>query len=156
MAFPGRQVEKRMFPYRKPTAYITLPCATALACDKVYWQNPQICKASTTRGLCEAQCKSSNSTQLYPSQPNWQLGWAGLSWVASYRHVMGLRRRPTADDRQLAPVVDSEHIWKQSPVETQLGLHQPISAKCVAWRHCLSSAILTRNQDKLIWYCCVW
>ena len=24
---------KRMFPYRKPTAYITLPCATALACD---------------------------------------------------------------------------------------------------------------------------
>ena len=24
---------KSMFPYRKPTAYITLPCATALACD---------------------------------------------------------------------------------------------------------------------------
>ena len=22
MVFPGRQVEKRMFPYRKPTAYI--------------------------------------------------------------------------------------------------------------------------------------
>ena len=33
VASPGRQVEKRMFPYRKPTAYITLPCATALACD---------------------------------------------------------------------------------------------------------------------------
>ena len=25
-----------MFPYRKPTAYITLPCATALACDNDY------------------------------------------------------------------------------------------------------------------------
>ena len=34
LVFPGRQVEKRMFPYRKPTAYITLPCATALACDR--------------------------------------------------------------------------------------------------------------------------
>ena len=33
VAFPGRQVEKRMFPNRKPTAYKTLPCATALACD---------------------------------------------------------------------------------------------------------------------------
>ena len=33
LVFPGRQVEKRMFPFRKPTAYITLPCATALACD---------------------------------------------------------------------------------------------------------------------------
>ena len=33
MDFAGRQVEKRMFPYRKPTAYIALPCATALACD---------------------------------------------------------------------------------------------------------------------------
>ena len=29
----SRATEKRMFPYRKPTAYITLPCATALACD---------------------------------------------------------------------------------------------------------------------------
>ena len=26
---------KSMFPYRKPTAYITLPCATALACDGI-------------------------------------------------------------------------------------------------------------------------
>ena len=34
VAFPGRQVEKCTFPYRKPTAYITLPCATALACDQ--------------------------------------------------------------------------------------------------------------------------
>ena len=33
LVFPGRQVQKRMFPYRKPTAYITLPCATALAWD---------------------------------------------------------------------------------------------------------------------------
>ena len=33
IGFPGRQVEKRMFPNREPTAYITLPCATALACD---------------------------------------------------------------------------------------------------------------------------
>ena len=33
VAFSGRQVEKRMFPYRKPTADITLPCPTALACD---------------------------------------------------------------------------------------------------------------------------
>ena len=33
LVFPGRQVEKRMFPYRKPTAYMTSPCATALACD---------------------------------------------------------------------------------------------------------------------------
>ena len=33
IVFSGRQVEKRMFPFRKPTAYITLPCATALACD---------------------------------------------------------------------------------------------------------------------------
>ena len=28
-------MEKRRFPYRKPTAYITLPCATALACDTI-------------------------------------------------------------------------------------------------------------------------
>ena len=33
LVFPGRQVQKRMFPYRKPTAFITLPCATALTCD---------------------------------------------------------------------------------------------------------------------------
>ena len=33
LVFPGRQVEKRMFPYRKSTAYITVPSATALACD---------------------------------------------------------------------------------------------------------------------------
>ena len=26
---------KRRFPFRKPTAYITLPCATELACDDV-------------------------------------------------------------------------------------------------------------------------
>ena len=34
IGFPGRQVEKRMFPCREPTAYITLPSATALACDE--------------------------------------------------------------------------------------------------------------------------
>ena len=33
LVLPGQQVEKRMFPYRKPTAYVTLPCATDLACD---------------------------------------------------------------------------------------------------------------------------
>jgi len=33
LVFPGRQAEKRVFPFRKPTAYITVPCATALACD---------------------------------------------------------------------------------------------------------------------------
>ena len=33
LVYAGRQVEKRRFPFRKPTAYITLPCATALACD---------------------------------------------------------------------------------------------------------------------------
>ena len=32
LVFPGPQVQKRMFPCRKPTSYITLPCATALAC----------------------------------------------------------------------------------------------------------------------------
>ena len=36
LVFPGQQVEKRMFPYRKPTAYITVPSATALACDSSY------------------------------------------------------------------------------------------------------------------------
>ena len=29
--FPGQQVEKSIFPFRKPMAYITLPCATTLA-----------------------------------------------------------------------------------------------------------------------------
>jgi hypothetical protein len=33
MVFPSRQVEKRMLPFSKPTANITLPRATALACD---------------------------------------------------------------------------------------------------------------------------
>ena len=33
MIFPGRHVEKRMFLYSKPTAHITLSCATALAYD---------------------------------------------------------------------------------------------------------------------------
>ena len=33
LVFPGRQAEKRMFRYRKPTAYRTLSCATALAYD---------------------------------------------------------------------------------------------------------------------------
>ena len=36
LVFPGRQVEKACFPIEKPTAYITLPCATALACDTNY------------------------------------------------------------------------------------------------------------------------
>ena len=31
---------KSMFPYRKPTAYITLPCATALACDSTSLLRP--------------------------------------------------------------------------------------------------------------------
>ena len=38
------------------------------------------------------------ATRRNPTPPNWHLGWVGLSRVASYKHVMGLRRRPTADD----------------------------------------------------------
>ena len=34
-------MEKRRFPFRKPTAHITLPCTTALACDNKAVQVPR-------------------------------------------------------------------------------------------------------------------
>ena len=66
VVFPGRQVEKRMFPYRKPTAYITLPCATALACDDrrmpvdrmVEWCNANRMPVKSSNGGMAVECLS--------------------------------------------------------------------------------------------------
>ena len=68
LSFPGRQVQKRMFPYRMPTAYITLPCATALACDTSWDIRNCICTSSWWRPslTCQSLRRQRVSTEVPP------------------------------------------------------------------------------------------
>ena len=52
-----------MFPYRKPTAYITLPCATALACDEKT-KNTKHLLIKQVEHIGVTQCSRENLSQL--------------------------------------------------------------------------------------------